>query len=119
MEAPPGMKKGVGLSSWYTSSSTSSSTMTKEEFMGAELDKFIKQGHLLIAEELVTGEGHHLEALVTLAMVPRQEQSLWLNSIRRNCFEKNIDHTKECLRQQAKEQQQKSLQKRKEAIDVS
>ena len=48
MEAPPGMKKGVGLSSWYTSSSTSSSTMTKEEFMGAELDKFIRQGHPLI-----------------------------------------------------------------------
>ena len=119
MEAPPGMKKGVGLSSWYTSSSTSSSTMTKEEFMGAELDKFIKQGHLLIAEELVTGEGHHLEALVTLAMVPRQKQSLWLNGIRKNCFEKNIDHTKECLKQQAKEQQQKSLQKRKEANDVS
>ena len=119
MEAPPGMKKGVGLSSWYTSSSTSSSTMTKEEFMGAELDKFIQQGHPLIVEELVTGEGHHLEALVTLAMVPRQEQSLWLNSIRKNCFKKNIDHTKECLRQQAKEQQQKSLQKRKEANDVS
>ena len=119
MEAPPGMKKGVGLSSWYTSSSTSSSTMTKEEFMGAELDKFIQQGHPLIAEELVIGEGHHLEALVTLAIVPRQEQSLWLKSIRENCFEKNINHTKECLRQQAKEQQVKSLQKRKEAKDVS
>ena len=119
MEAPPGMKKGVGLSSWYTSSSTSSSTMTKEEFMGAELDKFIQQGHLLIAEELFTGEGHHLEALVTLAMVPRQEQSVWLKSIRRNCFEKNIGRTKECLRLQAKEQQVKSLQKLKEANDVS
>ena len=119
MEAPPGMKKGVGLSSWYTSSSTSSSTMTKEEFMGAELDKFIQQGHPLIAEELVIGEGHHLEALVTLAMVPRQEQSLWLKSIRKNCFEKTVDHTKECLRQQVKEQQKKLLQKRKEAIDVS
>ncbi len=119
MEAPPGMKKGMGLSSWYTSSSTSSSTMTKEEFMGAELDKFIQQGHPLIAEELVIGEGHHLEALVTLAMVPRQEQSLWLNSIRRNCFEKNIDHPKACFSQQAKEQQPQSLQKRKEAVDVS
>ena len=119
MEAPPGIKKGMGLSSWYTSSSTSSSTMTKEEFMGAELEKFIQQGHPLIAEELVIGKGHHLEALVTLAMVPRQEQSLWLNSIRKNCFEKNIDPIKECLRQQAKEQQLKSLQKRKEAIDVS
>ena len=52
-------------------------------------------------------------------MVPRQEQSLWLKSIRKNCFEKTINHTKECLRQQVKEQQQKSLQKRKEAIDVS
>ena len=119
MEAPPGMKKGVGLSSWYTSSSTSSSTMTKEEFMGAELDKFIQQRYPLIAEELVIGEGHHLEALVTLAMIPRQEQSVWLKSIRKNCFEKNINHTKECLRQQAKEQQQKSLQKRKEANNVS
>ena len=119
MEAPPGMKKGVGLSSWYTSSSTSSSTMTKEEFMGAELDKFIQQRYPLIAEEFVIGDGHHLVALVTLAMVPRQEQSLWLNSIRKNCFEKTIDHTKECLRQQVKEQQQKSLQKRKETIDVS
>ena len=119
MEAPPGMKKGVGLSSWYTSSSTSSSTMTKEEFMGAELDKFIQQRYPLIAEELVIGDGHHLEALVTLAMVPSQEQSLWLNSIRKNCFEKTIDHTKECLRQLVKEQQQKSLQKRKEVIDVS
>ena len=89
MEAPPGMKKGVGLSSWYTSSSTSSSTMTKEEFMGAELDKFIQQGHPLIAEELVIGEGHHLEALVTLAMVPRQEQSLWLKSTRKDCLAKN------------------------------
>ena len=118
MEAPPGMKKGVGLSSWYTSSSTSSSTMTKEEFLGAELDKF-QLGHPLIAEELVIGEGDHLEALVTLAMVPRQEQSLWLKSIRENCFEKNINHTKECLRQQAKEQQVKSLQTRKEAKDVS
>ena len=119
MEAPPGMKKGMGLSSWYTSSSTSSSTMTKEEFMGAELEKFIQQEHPLIAEELSIGEGHHLEALVTLAMVPRQEQSLWLSSIRKNCFEKNIDHTKECLKQQAKEQQKKSLQIRKEAVDVS
>ena len=119
MEAPPGMKKGVGLSSWYTSSSTSSSTMTKEEFMGAELDKFIQQRHPLIAEELFIGEGHHLEALVTLAMVPRHEQLFWLNSIRKSCFEKTIDHTKECLRQRVKEQQQKSLQKRKEAIDVS
>ena len=119
MEAPPGVKKGVGLSSWYTSSSTSSSTMTKEEFMGAELDKFIQQRHPLIAEELAIGEGHHLEALVTLAMVPRQEKSFWLNSIRKSCFEKTIDHTKECLRQQVQEQQQKSLQKRKEAIDVS
>ena len=119
MEAPPGMKKGAGVSSLYTSSSTSSSTMTKEEFMGAELDKFIQQRYPLIAEELVIGEGHHLEALVTLAMVPRQEQSLLLKSIRKNCFEKNINHTKECLKQQAKEQQQKSLQKRKEAKDVS
>ena len=119
MEAPPGMKKGMGLSSWYTSSSTSSSTMTKEEFLGAALNKFIHQGHLLIAEELAIGEGYYLEALVTLAMVPRKEQSLWLNSIRKNCVEKNIDHTKECLRQQAKEQQQKSLKKRKEAVDVS
>ena len=90
MEAPPGMKKGMGLSSWYTSSSTSSSTMTKEEFMGAALDKFIQQEHPLIAEELAMGEGPRLEALVTLAMVPKREQSLWLNSIRRNCFEKNI-----------------------------
>ena len=119
MEAPPGMKKGVGLSSWYTSSSTSSSTMTKEEFMGAELDKFIQQRYPLIAEELVIGEGHYLETLVTLAMVPRQEKSFWLNSIRKSCFEKTIDHTKECLRQQVKEQQKKSLQKRKEANDVS
>ena len=119
MEAPPGMKKGVGLSSWYTSSSTSSSTMTKEEFMGAELDKFFQQEHPLIAEQLVIGEGHHLEALVTLAMVPRQEQSLWLKSIRKDCLKKNIDHTKECLRQWAKGQQQKSLQKLKEANDVS
>jgi hypothetical protein len=119
MEAPPGMKKGMGLSSWYTSSSTSSFTMTKEEFMGAALDKFIQQEHPLIAEELALGEGHRLEALVTLAMVPKREQSLWLNSIRKNCFENNIDHTKACLRQQAQEQQQKSLQKRKEAVDVS
>jgi len=52
-------------------------------------------------------------------MVPKREQSLWLNSIRRNCFEKNIQHPKACLSQQAKEQQKKSLQKRKEAIDVS
>ena len=119
MEAPPGMKKGVGLSSWYTSSSTSSSTMTKEEFMGAALDKFIRQEHPLITEELAIGEGPRLEALVTLAMVPKREQSLWLNSIRRNCFEKNINHTKACLSQQAKGQQVKSLQKRKEANDVS
>ena len=119
VEAPPGMKKGMGLSSWYTSSSTSSSTMTKEEFMGAALDKFIQQEHPLIAEELAMGEGPRLEALVTLAMVPKREQSLWLNSIRRNCFEKNIHHPEACLSQQAKEQQKKSLQKRKEAVDVS
>ena len=119
MEAPPGMKKGMGLSSWYTSSSTSSSTMTKEEFMGAALDKFIQQEHPLMAEELAIGEGARLEALMTLAMVPKHEQSLWLKSIRENCFEKNINHTKECLRQQAKEQQVNSLQKRKEANDVS
>ena len=113
MEAPPGMKKGIGLSSWYTSSSTSSSTMTKEEFMGAAPDKFIQQEHLLIAEELAIGEGDRLEALVTLAMVPKHEQSLWLKNIQKNCFENNIDRTKACLRQQAKEQQ-KSLQKPKE-----
>lgn len=94
MEAPPGMKKGMGLSSWYTSSSTSSSTMTKEEFMGAALDKFIQQEHPLIAEELAMGEGPRLEALVTLAMVPKREQSLWLNSIRRNCFEKKYSSSR-------------------------
>ena len=113
MEAPPGMKKGMGLSSWYTSSSTSSSTMTKEEFMGAALDKFIQQEHPLIAEELAIGEGARLEALMTLAMVPKHEQSLWLKNILKHCFENNIDRTKACLRQQAKEQQ-KSLQKPKE-----
>ena len=112
MEAPPGMKKGMGLSSWYTSSSTSSSTMTKEEFMGAALDKFIQQEHPLIAEELAIGEGARLEALMTLAMVPKDEQSLWLKNILKNCFENNIDRTKACLRQQAKEPQ-KSLQKPK------
>ena len=119
MEAPPGMKKGMGLSSWYTSSSTSSSTMTKEEFMGAALDKFIQQEHPLIAEELAIGEGPRLEALVTLALVPKREQSLWLKNIWRNCYRKNIDHTEVCLSQQAKEQQKKSLQKRKEAVNVS
>ena len=119
MEAPPGMKKGMGLSSWYTSSSTSSSTITKEEFMGVALDKFIQQEHPLIAEELAIGEGARLEALVTLAMVPIQEQSLWLNSVRRNCFKNTLERKKICLRKQAKKQQQKSLQKRKEAIDVS
>ena len=113
MEAPPGMKKGMGLSSWYTSSSTSSSTMTKEEFMGVALDKFIQQEHPLIAEELAVGEGARLEALMTLAMVPKHEQSLWLKNSLKNCFENNIDRTKACLRQQAKEQQ-KSLQKPKE-----
>ena len=119
MEAPPGMKKGMGLSSWYTSSSTSSSTMTKEEFMGAALDKFIQQEHPLMAEELAIGEGARLEALMTLAMVPKHEQSFWLNSDRRNCSENTLEHTRLCLRQQAKERQQKSLQKRKEAVDVS
>ena len=119
MEAPPGMKKGMGLSSWYTSSSTSSSTMTKEEFLGAALDKFIQQEHPLIAEELSVGEGPRLEALVTLTLLPKREQSLWLNSIRRNCFEKNIDRTRACLSQLATEQQQKALQKRKESVDVS
>ena len=119
MEAPPGMKKGVGLSSWYTSSSTSSSTMTKEEFMGAALDKFIQQEYSLIAEELAIGEGARLEALMILAMVPIQEQTFWLNSVRRNCSENTLEHTRLCFRQQAKERQQKSLQKRKEAVDVS
>jgi len=102
MEAPPGMKKGMGLSSWYTSSSTSSSTMTKEEFMGAALDKFIQQEHPLIAEELAMGEGPRLEALVTLAMVPKREQSLWLNSIRRNCFEKKYSASKSMFKSAGK-----------------
>ena len=52
-------------------------------------------------------------------MVPREKQSLWLKSIRKDCLEKNIDHTKECLRQRAEGQQVKSLQKLKEANDVS
>jgi hypothetical protein len=103
MEAPPGMKKGAALSSWYTSSSTSSSTMTKEKFLGAALDAFIQHEHQAIAEALAAGRGSHLDALATLARVPQHEQFFWLSNIRQNCFHFTVEYSKKCFRQQAKE----------------
>ena len=51
--------------SWYSSSSTSSTTMDKEEFLGtAQLKQFIESNNDLLFEELARGEGEHIEFLV-------------------------------------------------------
>ena len=51
--------------SWYSSSSTSSTTMDKEEYLGtAQLKQFIESNNDLLFEELARGEGEHIEFLV-------------------------------------------------------
>ena len=51
--------------SWYSSSSTSSTTMDREEFLGtAQLKQFIEFNNDLLFEELARGEGEHIEFLV-------------------------------------------------------
>ena len=105
MEAPPGMKRGLGLSSWYTSSSTSSSTMTKEEYLGTALQRFLEQENRLVAEELAQGEGTRLHALAFLALVPPENQFHWLSQLRRQCAQSPVELQKQCFWEVARDHQ--------------
>ncbi len=65
IQPPKGVQKSLNLMSWYSSSSTSSTTMDKEEFLGtAQLKQFIESNNDLLFEELARGEGEHIEFLV-------------------------------------------------------
>jgi hypothetical protein len=65
IKPPKGVQKSLNLMSWYSSSSTSSTTMDKEEFLGtAQLKQFIESNNDLLFEELARGEGEHIEFLV-------------------------------------------------------
>ena len=65
IQPPKGVQKSLNLMSWYSSSSTSSTTMDKEEFLGtAQLKQFIESNNNLLFEELARGEGEHIEFLV-------------------------------------------------------
>ena len=65
IQPPKGVQKTLNLMSWYSSSSTSSTTMDKEEFLGnSQLKKFIESNNDLLFEELARGEGEHIEFLV-------------------------------------------------------
>ncbi len=65
IQPPQGVQKSLNLMSWYSSSSTSSTTMDKEEFLGtAKLKQFIESNNDLLFEELARGEGEHINFLV-------------------------------------------------------
>jgi len=65
IQPPKGVQKSLNLMSWYSSSSTSSTTMDKEEFLDtAQLKQFIESNNDLLFEELARGEGEHIEFLV-------------------------------------------------------
>ena len=65
IQPPKGVQKSLNLMSWYSSSSTSSTTMDKEEFLStAQLKQFIESNNDLLFEELARGEGEHIEFLV-------------------------------------------------------
>ena len=56
IQPPKGVQKSLNLISWYSSSSTSSTTMDKEEFLGtAQLKQFIESNNDLLFEELARG----------------------------------------------------------------
>ena len=65
IQPPKGVQKSLNLMSWYSSSSTSSTTMEKEEFLGtAQLKQFIESNNDLLFEVLARGEGEHIEFLM-------------------------------------------------------
>jgi hypothetical protein len=65
IEPPKGVQKTMNLMSWYTSSSTSSTTMDKEEFLEtAQVNRFIKDNNNVLFEELSQGKGEHIELLI-------------------------------------------------------
>ena len=79
-EPPKSVQKTMNLMSWYTSSSTSSTTMDREEFLGtAQVKEFIKYNNDELFEELSQGKGEHIELLIK---VINRHQPVSLKEIR-------------------------------------
>ena len=89
IEPPKGVQKTLNLMSWYTSSSTSSTTMDKEEFLGtAQVKEFIKYNNDELFEELSQGKGEHIELLIKVINL---HQPVSLKEIRSQLSQKILD----------------------------
>ena len=97
MQAPPGLQKTLHISSWYISSSTSSSTMTKEEYLGTVLNQFWESEHEMLHEEVARGGGDRMEALSQLAFGMRQAEPELKHTIRKACLSKSVAAFRNCV----------------------
>ena len=89
IEPPKGVQKTLNLMSWYTSSSTSSTTMDKEEFLGtAQVKEFIKYNNDELFEELSQGKGEHIELLIK---VMNLHQPVSLKEVRSQLSQQILD----------------------------